>query len=168
MSGFVYQLRQKDIPELKKAHGPSFETAKELLANASRPLIVVGDRASYNILKEGGKPDLVIHDDHEQRKLVQKEMFDEIYLFPAAELVVENPKSTITKDLWDAVGYALKRLPHRIRVIGEEDLAVVAVSIQAPIGSSIAYGFEKKIVLAKVTKGLKDLMSKMVNPSGAP
>lgn len=161
-------MRPEDVPELKKAHGPSFETAKELLAKSTRPLIVVGDRASYNILKEGGKPDLVIHDNHEQRKLVEKEMFDEIYLFPAAELVVENPKGTITKDLWDAVGYALKRLPHRIRVVGEEDLAVVAVCAQAPIGSSIVYGFEKKIVLVKVTKELKALMSKMVSPSGAP
>ena len=168
MAESIYKLREKDIPELKKAHGPSFESAKELLAKASRPLMVVGDRASYNILKEDGKPDIVIHDLRERRKIIDQQMFDTIYGFVAPELVVENPKGTISKDLWDAIGYALKKLPHRIRVVGEEDLAVVAACAQAPIGSSIAYGFENKIVLMKVTRETKKLMAGMIAPQTRP
>jgi uncharacterized protein (UPF0218 family) len=152
-----YTLKKEDIAELRKAHGPVFDSAKELLKKASRPLIAVGDRASYTILKEEGNPDLVIHDNMEKRKEISQAMFDVIYGFVAPELVVENPKGVISEDLWDAIKVALKELPHRIRVVGEEDLAVLALCTLAPEGASIAYGFEDKIVLMKVTKEKKKL-----------
>ena len=155
-------MKKKHLSEFRKAHGPEFESAKELLKQVKKPLIVVGDRASYNILKEGGKPDLIIHDLKERRGEINQEMFDVIYGFVAPEIVVENPKGTISNDLCDVIELTLKKLPHRIRVVGEEDLAVLAVCALAPEGSSIVYGLEDKIVLMQVTPEKKKLAEEIL------
>jgi uncharacterized protein (UPF0218 family) len=150
MIGYRYKLKKEHLSELRKAHGLSFDSAEELLKHVKKPFVVVGDRASYNILKAGGTPDLIIHDLREKRGEIDQETFDVIYGFVAPELVVENPKGTITDDLWNAIKVALKTPPHRIRVIGEEDLAVMVACVQLPTGASIVYGFEDKIVLMEV------------------
>ena len=88
--------------------------------------------------------------------------FDFIMEFIAEEHIVENPAGGITQELWDSVEWGLKHLPRRIRVIGEEDLAAVVVFLLAPIGASVLYGLDEKLVVVTVTEKLKQEAKKLL------
>ncbi len=160
-----YKLKKEHVEVLRAPRGILADGVEELRKKIKRPLISVGDRVSANLLDAGIEPDLIIHDDHEQRKLIDQKTFDTIYGFVAPELVVKNKKGEISDDLWKGIEVALRELPHRIRVVGEEDLAALAVMALAPTGSSVVYGlFDKnKVLLVHITEHVKDKALKLIN-----
>ncbi|MCD6590774.1 MAG: DUF359 domain-containing protein [Candidatus Aenigmarchaeota archaeon] len=151
------------IPEFRKPFGeiftrPSYdESAKKLLEkiDKKRPIIVVGDLASYYLTKNGLNPNMIIVDGKVERK-----KFDKKIDFDGDVLKVRNPPRHITIELWKAVEESLNKIPEkRIKIVveGEEDLAVLPCAIHAPEGSYIVYGqFREGIVLVELNKKKKE------------
>jgi GTP-dependent dephospho-CoA kinase len=134
---------EKERAELKKPLGRLYThtwDAKELKGK----IIAVGDFVSHSLIKAGIYPDLVIVDGLVEREKTQLKI--EGY----QSVKVKNPAGRVTKELWDAVKKAVEgKIPLKIEVDGEEDLAVMPAVMLAPLGAKIAYGQPKEgIVVA--------------------
>jgi len=158
----VYKVQQDHIEFLRAEHGKLFDKCADAIKKITRPVVSIGDRVSANLLKENFNPDIIIHDNIERRKEIDQEQFDLIYGFVAEELVAKNPKGEITQQLWDAVQLALKQMPKRIRVIGEEDLSALAVMALAPVGSTIIYGLNGKMLVMKLDERIQKQAKKIM------
>lgn len=117
-------------------------------------IITVGDATSYNLIKNGLSPDLIIIDGKERRKKFGKKID-----FKHPQIKVKNPPGYITVDLWRGVEDSIKVLgkeKRKIVVEGEEDLAVIPCVVHSPLGTNIFYGhFEKGLIWMKVSKKIK-------------
>jgi GTP-dependent dephospho-CoA kinase len=110
------------------------------LEDDNKPLITVGDVVSLTMRRHGIAPFLSVYDGMTERRemtefarLVEDEGWE--------EQVVRNPAGMITGELFAAVENALSGSPGIIRVVGEEDLAVIPCIFLAPEGSKIVYGW---------------------------
>ena len=96
--------------------------SEEQLKHIENPLITVGDVVSLTARKLGIFPDVSVYDGYTERR----EMTEFAELVEGEEkTVVENPAGTITCGLADTIRNALSGRTRLIRVIGEEDLAVI-------------------------------------------
>ena len=126
-------------------------------------LITVGDVVSLTANRCGIAPDVAVYDGMTERRdmtefaeLVENEGWDPV--------IVTNPAGTMTAELFAAVRNALsghKRTA--IRVIGEEDLAVLPCILLSPIGTYVVYGWPGKGMMLVTTnassvKKAKELM----------
>ena len=137
--------RSRRIPEENRASfkGPVGKPIKDgdlkKLKNKDK-LIAVGDFVSLTAVNKGVLPDIAIYDGMTERRemrgfasLVEDMGWDTD--------TVANPAGTITADLVGAIAHALSGHEKKvIRVIGEEDLAVVPCIILSPVGTNIIYG----------------------------
>lgn len=118
------------------------ELAKEIAG--SHFLVTVGDIVTLDILDTGRVPDLSIIDYMTQR-MPMEQVKEQFSRFEQPEVVVRNPMSQITRELWDAIedGYANPR-NLRIVVDGEEDMAALACIALAPPGTTVIYGIPNR------------------------
>jgi adenylate kinase len=127
--------------------------AKEL--KGKRPMVTVGDSASYYLIKHGLKPDMIIVDGREKKKASKHKI-----AFKGYVIRVKNPPRHITVGLWEAIEKAvpdLKKRKVKILVKGEEDLAVLPCAIHLPLGSRIVYGqFGEGLVVVNLDKKKKE------------
>ena len=148
-SGFaepLYIMPDELRKELGAPVGKILTTKEELAKEiASSPfLVTVGDIVTLDILEIGRIPDLSIIDYMTQRMPMEqvKEHFSK---FKQPEIIVRNPMSQITRELWDTIedGYAN---PRNLRIIvdGEEDLASLACIALAPPGTTVIYGIPNR------------------------
>ena len=133
-----------ELPEalrakLKDPVGPLHTDPAELLADAGRPLVAVGDVVTNYLLRET-TPDVALVDGQTKRaelpadERVESEAFDSV-------VHVENPAATLSRDLLAALADALgSDRTTLILVEGEEDLAAVPAIAVAPDGASVVYG----------------------------
>ena len=140
---------------LGKDRDEAAERVKERVRGRKKLVVSVGDSASYYLIKHGLEPNMIIIDGKERRK-----MFGKKIEFHGEEVKAENPPGHITVDLWKAVENSVPRLKEeriKIRVKGEEDLAVLPCAIHLPLGSYIVYGhFDLGLILVKLNKDRKD------------
>jgi uncharacterized protein (UPF0218 family) len=120
-----------------------------------KKLVTVGDLASYEFLKKGITPHLIIYDGKIMRKKADKKSQDAIKSVKADMIEIKNPAGTIQEEVWAAIELGLKRRT-KIKVTGEEDLLVMPVVLLAKKGTTVCYGQPRKgIVFVKVTEKVK-------------
>lgn len=105
-------------------------------------VILVGDIVTKTFIKLNLKFDLAVVDFKTNKRRLFKSLGDLGIQNPSRLIVVRNKRGTITKAMTRAIREVFVKNFRGavIKVIGEEDLAVIPVVIQAPIGSIIFYG----------------------------
>ena len=103
-------------------------------------LVSVGDECSYNIIKAGIMPDIVVYDLRIKRKDVVGDIRDVLSRFDDGEVIVHNQPSVIMDELVASVKDVLEKGTGKILVKGEEDLAALVVMMYAPDGALVVYG----------------------------
>jgi len=112
--------------------------------NEKVKLITVGDVVSLTVNEKGITPDLSVYDGiTERREMTAFSSYVEDMGWEP--VTVTNPAGTITAELVREIGNALTGQEKKvIRVIGEEDLAVMPCILLSPIGTNIIYGWPGK------------------------
>jgi len=141
----VVELPKRLRSELKEPLGPIFTDADELLAEASPPLVAVGDVVTYHLIEAGYTPTVALVDERTERDAVDEEVARTIETFDGFDrrVTVENPPATLTAELLSALTRAVRELETTatlLQVDGEEDLATLPAILVAPEGASIVYG----------------------------
>lgn len=142
--------------KFRKPYGKVFSSVDEVKIPVKTKLIAVGDVVSYNAVKAGLNPDIVVYDLRKRRVPVDRKTEKLLESFKAKKFVAKNPPSNITAELWDRVKKSLKLKSNvKIFVKGEEDLAVLPFILESPIDTVILYGLKDKGVIVKVNKKIK-------------
>ncbi len=126
------------VPLGELIRGEPSETASILSERFTRkpPMFaIVGDFVAANLIKAGFTPDIVVVDNKTLRVEVEpvKHGMKEVY--------VSNPAGTIDSEAWLLLRGAVT-LKRRVAIVveGEEDLLVLPLLAEMPLGSVIAYG----------------------------
>lgn len=120
--------------------GPIYEAAADLLKEAGRPIVAVGDVVSYHLAEAGHEPKVIVVDGVTEREAVDESVAGGL---PTADrtVTVENPAATVTAELVAAIEAGLEQPgTTTIDVDGEEDLAVLPAVFLAPDGATVVYG----------------------------
>jgi uncharacterized protein (UPF0218 family) len=107
-------------------------------------LMAVGDMVSYTLLDNGFEPDLVVYDLMTERRHYTS-LIAKLEDMEGVSVKVTNPAGQITAELVQEIALALNRdVPTKLQVEGEEDLAALACTAMAPLGSCLMYGVPGK------------------------
>ena len=128
--------------------------------HAQTTLITVGDVVSLTFRKHGITPFLSVYDGMTERRdmtefalLVENEEKKE----------VENPAGRITRELAETSRGCIEGSGGLIKVVGEEDLALLPVVLMSPIGTDIVYGWPGKCMMRITTdEGIKAKFEQML------
>jgi len=150
-------LREKlKIPfgTLYKGKGESCLAKVVRILNRPPKIISIGDVTTYYLIKAGIVPDMCLVDDQTMRLPVDREVRNGTFHHTFKEVRVSNPAGVVTQALMDLVRDNMKsKVPVRIFVDGEEDLAVIPACLYAPIGSAVIYGQPSEgVVVVMVTR----------------
>lgn len=134
----------------------SAECLADIVRGLGRPprLIAIGDVTTYNLIKAGIVPDMCLVDDTTMRLPVDGEIKKGTAHESFKDVRVDNPAGVVTEELMDAVRDNMgSKVPVRIFVRGEEDLAVIPACLYAPPGSVVVYGQPNEgVVVVRVTE----------------
>ena len=160
--------RSRTIPDdkrelFKEPFGRSIDENDLKKIDTEKKLITVGDVVSLTVMRNGITPDIAVYDGMTERR--EMTAFASLVSDKGGPTdVVTNPAGTITAELVKAVENALSGKKKRtIRVIGEEDLAVIPCILLAPIGTNVIYGWPGKGMMlittnASVKKRTEELL----------
>ena len=131
-------------------------------------IVSVGDQVTFTILNYDINPILCIVDYIIKRNEYNDDMKTLIKSFGRECLIVNNPHSVITNELWSAIKkcyeYDLDDLSFRIEVIGEEDLAALPAIYMAPLDVTIIYGLpDRGVVVVKSSEENKDKVKEILD-----
>ena len=147
MSDPVVRLQESLRAELKEPLGPVYTDPAALLADASAPLIAVGDVVTAHLLEAGHTPAVALVDERTERAAVEDWVADAIAGAEGfdQELTVTNPAAVLTESLLLALRVAIAgvdadRANTLLTVDGEEDLATLPVILAGPTGATVVYG----------------------------
>ncbi|PSQ62703.1 MAG: DUF359 domain-containing protein [Halobacteriales archaeon SW_8_66_22] len=147
MSDPVLRLQESLRAELKEPLGPVYTDPAALLADASAPLIAVGDVVTAHLLAAGHTPAVALVDERTERAAVEDWVADAIAGAEGfdQELTVTNPAAVLTESLLLALRVAIAGADADgantlLTVDGEEDLATLPVILAAPAGATAVYG----------------------------
>ena len=145
MSDPVVRLQESLRAELKEPLGPVYTDPAALLADASAPLIAVGDVVTAHLLEAGHTPAVALVDERTERAAVEDWVADAVAEAEGfeQELTVTNPATVLTESLLVALRTAVAAADEAntlITVDGEEDLATLPALVVAPAGGTIVYG----------------------------
>ena len=119
-------------------------STEELKQHQAKLIITVGDVVSLTARENGLVPLLSVYDGFTERRELTG-FADLVKREDLAETVVGNPAGTVTSELEEAVRNTLTGEPGAIiRVIGEEDLALLPCVLYAPDGATVVYGWPGK------------------------
>ncbi|HZD43575.1 MAG TPA: GTP-dependent dephospho-CoA kinase family protein [Methanomicrobiales archaeon] len=148
----MYRLPDGHRIQFQKPFGtlyPDIEAIIPLLKE--RRVYTVGDVVTLNVLRHGIRPDVAIIDGHTMRAPCNRSPDLE-----SRRIRARNPPGTISDDLIQKIWEALLHPPALIVVDGEEDLAVIPLVLQAPLGTIVLYGQPGEgVVLREVDEGAK-------------
>ena len=147
----------------KEPFGPVYTDADELLEDAGRPVLAVGDVVTHHLRGAGHVPHLAVVDGRTERETAPDEVRASI---PAPDVTVANPAASLSRDLLVALRDAVEgEGPTTVAVEGEEDLATLPALYCGPDGGSVVYGQPGQgMVLADATANretVRDLLSQM-------
>jgi len=126
-----------------------YELLKETFGDSM--IIAVGDIVDKNIRALGITPKLSIIDGKTKRSEIGHDGDPK----RDADMVVVNPRSNITRELWDALE-GCDFDDRKIFIDGEEDLATLPAIFFAPEGAIVVYGQpDEGIVIVNVTEEKK-------------
>ncbi len=155
------------LGRLYKGNGLECVRAMEEDLRQASKVAAVGDMTAYYLLDGSVMPDLLVVDMKTKRAHVSSDVLKSLEHDSYRVVKVDNPPSTLTDELIDAIRSSLAGTDKvKIIVRGEEDLATLPVILYAPIGSAVVYGQPNEgSVLVKVTPDkkvqIKNLMEKM-------
>ncbi len=151
-------LTQKIRKKLKKPLGKLYKKDK-----INGRVIAVGDVASYELVRSGIIPSLMVYDNRVKRRPVSKKIKQTLDSVGYETFRIRNPRSTIQEDAWVAIEEGLKR-KSKIIVNGEEDLLVLPAVLLAKNGSLIFYGQPNRgMVLIRVNLKKKKEIKRLVD-----
>ncbi|MFC6796273.1 GTP-dependent dephospho-CoA kinase family protein [Haladaptatus sp. DYSN1] len=139
--------------------GPLFTDPDELLQQAGRPIIAVGDIVTYHLTQAGVVPDVAVIDGKTKRKAVDEAISEAIGGYDR-RLTSVNPAATLTEELLSVLREAIDA-PETVVIVveGEEDLATLPAIVAAPEGASVVYGQpDAGMVLVTVTPEVRHRM----------
>jgi uncharacterized protein (UPF0218 family) len=143
----VVRLQESLRAELKEPLGPVYTDPAALLADASAPLIAVGDVVTAHLLEAGHTPAVALVDERTERAAVDDWVADAIAGAEGFdhELTVTNPAAVLSESLLLALRVAITGADADgantlLTVDGEEDLATLTALVVAPAGGTIVYG----------------------------
>jgi uncharacterized protein (UPF0218 family) len=146
-------LPEKSRHFFKEPFGRLFPDISEVLPHISgRTTCTVGDVVTHNLVKHGRAPAVAIVDGHTMRSPCRKKP-----PVTGRHIRVKNPAGSLTDELIAGIRDAVQNPPATIEVAGEEDLAVIPLVIEAPLGSVVLYGQPHRgVVLCTVDTMAKD------------
>lgn len=145
----MFRLPEHLRIRLKRPFGTLYPTLESVLPIiADRPVYTVGDVVTHRLLRLGIIPAVAIIDGMSMRSPCGKRPHSYAPL-----IHTRNPAGTITHELIEAIGNALKETPAIIFVEGEEDLAVIPLIIAAPEGGVVLYGQPEEGVVLRLIDG---------------
>ncbi len=152
------KLRLEQRAGLKEPFGP---IVQEIRGNA----ITVGDQCSSKAIANGAEPRVVIYDRRIKRAPAPKEVSDVIDAYDVKTVKVKNDAGTLSDEAINAVKEALQGNERiKIEVEGEEDLLVLPVIENAPLGTIVYYGQPNKgIVEITITEDTKKRTSETIS-----
>jgi len=156
-------------PEFRKPYGELYTSVEQIRKIIKdKKIISVGDVISSELIKNNIKPDIIIFDERQNRKPVTQDIKNILNKFDAEEIQVENPKSNITEELWNAIKSSLtKNNRIKIKVDGEEDLAVLPIIVEANESTIVLYGFMGRgFILVQIDKNLKERCQNLLTKLG--
>jgi len=145
----VLRLQESLRAALKEPMGPVYTDATALLADASAPLIAVGDVVTAHLLEAGHTPAVALVDERTERTAVDDWVAEAIAGADGFdhELTVANPAATLSAPLLLALRAVIESAGADgdgertlLTVEGEEDLATLPVILAAPTGTTVVYG----------------------------
>lgn len=146
-SGFADRVPDRRLPQSLReefARPVGVDVTIEELINYNAKLITVGDVVSLTARRNGLVPILSVYDGYTERREVTG-FADLVRNEGWAETVVENPAGMVTSQLENAVETVLAGgSAGIIRVVGEEDLALMPCLLHAPDGAVVVYGWPGK------------------------
>jgi GTP-dependent dephospho-CoA kinase len=164
-------LNDELISILKKPLGdfiPDNEVTKQkILTYVKEASLVaaVGDATTSRLLSFDIVPEISVLDGRERRSKVEYSYpskidwpVDEQSIATIYELRCTNPPSTISKNAFSVLNFAMegKRFPVRILVEGEEDLLTLPIVSMSPDGAIVLYGQPLEgIVIVRVTETIR-------------
>jgi uncharacterized protein (UPF0218 family) len=167
----VLRLQDSLRVSLKEPFGPVYTDPSALLADASTPLIAVGDVVTAHLLSAGHTPAVALVDERTERAAVDDWVAEAIAGADGFghELTVTNPAATLTESLLLALRTAIAGADEAttlLTVDGEEDLATLPAVVAAPAGATVVYGQPGegmvRVTVDEATKGeVRDLLSRM-------
>ena len=162
---YSYQLTAKLRSILAKPKGVLIEGSidetlpvlKSKLLPKQGLIICVGDVITNLLVEHNFNPDLVITDGKTKRESIEKPFQNSNYI----SMKTKSPAGMITKNAWSTIKKSLSQLSEgqyiHIEIDGEEDLMVLPVIIEFPIGSKIIYGQPNKgAVIREINQVSKD------------
>lgn len=171
-NGYVYldliskdiKLTEKQKIYLRSPFGkllPKIDNLKEELADLKNRLISVGDTATRICIENNLNIYFGIFDNLEQRQPVKNPIPN---LLPENKPVIKvlNPPGLITTNLVSGLKQALRDNLY-VEINGEEDLAVIPLTLLLPLEDLIIYGQPHKgIVLVKITEEKKEWVKNLL------
>ncbi|MFA6049342.1 MAG: pantetheine-phosphate adenylyltransferase [Candidatus Micrarchaeia archaeon] len=167
-------LTRAMVPQLKKPLGilvaekpGSGNAARKIAAMLARApptlAIVVGDMALSALAKAGAKIDLGFSDLKTMRKKAFKNVRELGFKFDSL-VMVRNPASRVSRSLANATRKAVfSGTKTLVRVLGEEDLAVLPAVLFAPLGTAVIYGQPNRgLVLVRVGEMEKEKVARLL------
>jgi len=160
-----YKLRNEDRELLRKPFGPVIQNPKDLPKFVPRNAVffAVGDRTAFEALNAGVRVQSFFYDCLEKRMKTGKEIAEFLESVPGFKArEVTNPAGTITRDLFKAVLESAKK--HlRVKILGEEDLATLALFATLDDGAVIAYGMPMEgMCIAVVNEEIRTVARKLL------
>ena len=125
-------------------------------------VICVGDAVSRFFSKNEIKTNMIIIDNHEQRKPCKYYNYNKKH-----QIRVMNKAGYIERNAWNAISKSIEMDDISIIVDGEEDLLLLAVAIIAPKRTLVCYGQPQEgIVAVNITEKfkiyIKDIIKRMI------
>jgi uncharacterized protein (UPF0218 family) len=144
----------------KTPFGVLFPDIRSILHNiAGKTIYTVGDVVTFNLVQSGIVPAIAIIDGQSMREPFIGHPGDFQRCYSA-----RNPSGTLTSELLDVIHKAIEAPDALIFVEGEEDLAVIPLVLEAPLGVIILYGQPGEgVVLCDVTTTAKQKAREMLS-----
>ncbi|UCD03079.1 MAG: DUF359 domain-containing protein [Candidatus Aenigmatarchaeota archaeon] len=150
---FVYdrmKIPDKMREELRQPYGKLFEGIKQASAHMKGgDIIAVGDEAGFTLHSSGTTPAIMIVDGKIRRKRTEKRIDVECETIRA-----KNETGYVTRDMWVAVGKAIKtEKPVKVEIEGEEDMAVLPAVLLGKDSDFVVYGlFDRGLCVVKINE----------------
>ena len=148
----MYRLPDAQRSKFQKPFGILYPSIQDILPLLKgRIVYAVGDVVTHSLTRRGILPDVAIIDGHTMRAPCSRTPD-----LKSRRLRAHNPPGMISDDLIQKICEAIAYPPAVVVVEGEEDLAVIPMVLQAPIGAIILYGQPGEgVVLREVSEEAK-------------
>ncbi|MEM4347965.1 MAG: DUF359 domain-containing protein [Candidatus Anstonellaceae archaeon] len=159
----MLKLPENMREEVRRPFGRIIQNSElEMLLNAPRPIISVGDKCTVELIDANILPDISIFDFKIQRVEVGQEIKEKLAGFVKDAFVVLSPPGHITEQLIEAIKTVLSQRKGFVLVVGEEDLAALVVMSQAKTGTMIYGQPNVGMVMVELGPNIAETATKLI------